>query len=193
MDTKTLCLGILTLGSASGYDIRKQLDETFSHFMDVSSSAVYPALKSLHKSAFVTFEKVAQESAPDKKVYTITEKGESVFNEALSVLSPRHRIRSEFLLLLFYADNLSPHRLQEIIETRISDLNHWKRYTNQWLKSEKCGQASTGQKFISDYAVNVMTAEIAYLENCAGGWVDRVSARQSAGEPEKRGKQHEPL
>jgi len=45
MDTKTLCLGVLTLGDASGYDVRKQLTETFSHFMEISPSGIYPALR----------------------------------------------------------------------------------------------------------------------------------------------------
>ena len=43
MDAKTMCLGALMLGDATGYDIRKRVEETFSHFLDVSLGAIYPA------------------------------------------------------------------------------------------------------------------------------------------------------
>ena len=37
MDVKTLCLGVLTLGDASGYEIRKQFEEgPFAHFFGAS-------------------------------------------------------------------------------------------------------------------------------------------------------------
>lgn len=75
IDTKTLCLGVLTLGDASGYDIRKHLEDNFGHFMDVSSNAVYPALKALEKEKLVTFKTVKQNNYPDKKVFILAEEG----------------------------------------------------------------------------------------------------------------------
>ena len=49
MDVKTLCIGILSLGDASGYEIKKQLEERFSFFYDASFGSIYPALNKLQK------------------------------------------------------------------------------------------------------------------------------------------------
>ncbi len=32
MDVKTVCLGMLTDGAASGYDLKKQFESSFGHF-----------------------------------------------------------------------------------------------------------------------------------------------------------------
>tara|TARA_R110002124_G_scaffold273815_1_gene443387 strand:+ start:1237 stop:1488 length:252 start_codon:yes stop_codon:yes gene_type:complete len=80
MDTKTLCLGVLlTLGDASGYDIRKYLEENFGHFMDISYNSVYPALKNLEKESLVTFKHITQNNYPDKKVFSLTDEGRNFF------------------------------------------------------------------------------------------------------------------
>jgi hypothetical protein len=45
MNVKTLCLGILSFGEASGYEIKKKVEEgLFSHFIDASYGSIYPAL-----------------------------------------------------------------------------------------------------------------------------------------------------
>ena len=44
MDVKTVCLGMLTDGPASGYDLKKQFESTFSHFFAAGYGSIYPAL-----------------------------------------------------------------------------------------------------------------------------------------------------
>jgi PadR family transcriptional regulator AphA len=54
MNVSTLCLAILNFGEASGYDIRKMSTEgTFSHFVDASYGAIYPALERLESEGKV--------------------------------------------------------------------------------------------------------------------------------------------
>ena len=42
MDVRTLCLGVLSMGSASGYEIKKRLENGFGHFYDASFGSIYP-------------------------------------------------------------------------------------------------------------------------------------------------------
>ena len=48
MDAKTLCLGALSRGDASGYEIKKAFEEgPLSHIHEASFGAIYPALTRL--------------------------------------------------------------------------------------------------------------------------------------------------
>jgi PadR family transcriptional regulator AphA len=47
MDIRTLCLGILTFGDATGYTIKKRLEGPLRHFYDASFGSIYPALRKL--------------------------------------------------------------------------------------------------------------------------------------------------
>jgi PadR family transcriptional regulator AphA len=67
MNTKTLCLAVLSLGKASGYDIGKRLEDPFGHFVDVARSGVYPILKTLEEEGLVQYENVEQSALPNKK------------------------------------------------------------------------------------------------------------------------------
>ena len=75
MNVRTLCLGILSLHEATGYEIRKMVEEgTFSHFIDASYGSIYPALAQLLKEGLVSVRtETAETVRPPRKVYTITE------------------------------------------------------------------------------------------------------------------------
>lgn len=163
MDTKTLCLGVLTLGPASGYDIRRRLEETFGHFMDVAPSAVYPAMKELHRERLVSRESVEREGRPKKMVYSLTGEGERAFTAALEHTQPRHRVRSELILLMYFASMLPPGQLANAFNTRLSELQDRINSTRDWLKSGAGRGADAGQAFVARYALAVMTAEAVFL------------------------------
>ena len=45
MDVRTICLGLLTRGEATGYEIKKQFEgEGFGHFAEASFGSIYPAV-----------------------------------------------------------------------------------------------------------------------------------------------------
>ena len=48
MNVKTLCLGYLSLHEATGYEIKKDVEDgLFSHFIEASYGSIYPALNQL--------------------------------------------------------------------------------------------------------------------------------------------------
>jgi len=163
MDTKTLCLGVLTLGDASGYDVRKQLMDTFSNFMEVAPSGIYPALRALEVDGHVSFERVVQDDRPNKKIYAITESGRQAFVEGLAASSGRHKVRSEMLALMFFAEHVPTDHLVNVLRERFEQLEAWNIATRDWMGSEAGEAGTAGQKFISRYALAVMKAEIEFL------------------------------
>ena len=68
MNVRTLCLGVLSAGEASGYQIKKEIEEgLFSHFIDASYGSIYPALTQLAGEGLVTVRAEEQSGKPDKK------------------------------------------------------------------------------------------------------------------------------
>ncbi len=78
MDVRTICLGILTRGDATGYEIKKLFeDDGYQHFVEASFGSIYPALNRLTEEGLVSVRAEAQEKRPDRKVYSITPAGRS--------------------------------------------------------------------------------------------------------------------
>jgi DNA-binding PadR family transcriptional regulator len=122
MDVKTLCLGVLTLGDKTGYEIKKHFERAFRHFFVAGFGSIYPALSALTREGFVTQTDVAQIKRPDKKVYSITPRGRTVLMEALLKTPPRHKVRSEFAALLYFAHLLPRDRLAALMDERARDI-----------------------------------------------------------------------
>ena len=117
MDVKTLCLGVLTLGPASGYEIRKQFEEgPFAHFYDASYGSIYPALGRLLEDGLVSVTELAQDGKPDKKVYRLTDQGHARFSAALAETPAADKIRSENLVHLFFAELMTAEDLAKLYD-----------------------------------------------------------------------------
>jgi DNA-binding PadR family transcriptional regulator len=175
MDVKTLCLGVLTEGDKSGYEIKRCFEEAFSHFFVAGFGSIYPALAELSRSGLVTCENVEQEGRPDKKVYSLTPAGERLLIDELLMTPPRHKVRSEFLVLMYFAHLLPPTRLAAIIDERIA----------QWELAvagiEACAASddahtSPGMRFARGYGRAVIGAALAYARANKAGLVEELTA-----------------
>ena len=121
MDVKTVCLGVLTLGDASGYEIRKQFEEgPFAHFHEAGFGSIYPALNALSRDGFVTCEEMVQEGRPDKKVYTLTSQGRDALSAALLGESTKDKYRSDHLFKLFFAEMLPAENRRKEFDTYLA-------------------------------------------------------------------------
>ena len=56
MDVKTLCLGLLTVNEACGYDLKKTFETSFKHFFPAGYGSIYPALADLAESGLVSLD-----------------------------------------------------------------------------------------------------------------------------------------
>ena len=89
MDVKTICLGLLSLGEACGYDLKKHFESMFRHFFSAGYGSIYPALADLADAGFVQCREVPQEGRPARKIYAITDMGREHFRSALRATRPR--------------------------------------------------------------------------------------------------------
>lgn len=120
MDVKTVCLGLLTFGEASGYDLKKHFEASFEHFFPAGYGSIYPALASLAEEGLADCSAVAQDGRPDRKVYRITAEGEQKLHTTLAGSEPSHKLRSEFLALLYFSNLVPPLRLQWLLDEQLT-------------------------------------------------------------------------
>lgn len=127
MQTGTICLGILSSGPATGYVIKSVLEGPLNQIYNLSFGSIYPALSKLTKDKYVTVKQHAQDKKPDKKVYTITKKGISYFEDTLLEESGKYvrsgnygdQIKSEFSMLLLFSKSLPKQNIKLILDERI--------------------------------------------------------------------------
>ncbi|MEC9368009.1 MAG: PadR family transcriptional regulator [Pseudomonadota bacterium] len=162
MNVSTLCLGILWFGEATGYEIKKQASEGhFSHFMEASYGSIYPALSRLNKSGHVTLREASQEGKPDRKIYSITDKGRAAFLETLHGRLPSNdTCKSEFLFHCLYAEFLHGRHVDASVNSRLDFLREGLDRLRDM--HERCDHA--GSRFAIGYGIAVHEAAIRYIE-----------------------------
>ena len=160
MDIRTLCLGILSLGDATGYEIKKMVAEgSFSFFSEASYGSIYPALTKLTDEGLVKCEARPQDKRPDKKVYSLTEKGEQELTKSLRKDPGPDKNRSEFLAAILFAEAVSPERIHDLVDERIRQ--HKKKIIA--LEELLEGEMSPGSRFVVDYGITTQKAALDYL------------------------------
>ncbi|MDF1750636.1 MAG: PadR family transcriptional regulator [Alphaproteobacteria bacterium] len=162
MDIKTTCLGVLMLGAASGYEIRKSFEEgPFSHFAEGGFGSIYPALTKMTQEGLVTCTAHQQEKRPAKKVYQITDAGWTHLETAMRDKIPgEDKIKSDLLFMLFFADWQSPERIARVIDARIAF------YQQKLDEMADCGtqfDTISGRSLVLGYGIAVFQASLDYL------------------------------
>lgn len=162
MNVRTLCLGVLTTGEASGYEIKKEIEEgLFSHFIEASYGSIYPALTQLLAEGLLTVRAEEQTGKPDKKVYAITEAGRRALARTIAVVPGKDKYKSEFLFQMFLQQFVAPGVVLAAIDKQLSDL----RSDLARIAECRTSEAPTpGAKFIADYGDAVLTASVSCLE-----------------------------
>jgi DNA-binding PadR family transcriptional regulator len=163
MDIKTLCLGLLCNGDASGYDLKKQFESTFKHFYPAGYGSIYPSLADLAGRGLVDCREMPQEKRPDRKVYSITEAGRQAFREALHAAVPEHKLRSEYLVAMYFADYLDPERLAQMLTSWQESLGNGVTRLDS-IEKDAGHDAPPGTRFVLGFGKAVARAMAQYIE-----------------------------
>lgn len=182
LDVQTLCLGILTQGDHSGYEIKKHFEEFFAYFYGAGYGSIYPALARLTEAGLVNCREVSQAGKPDKKVYSITDAGQRQFVQTLASAEPNHTVRSEFLVQMCFAHLLPRERLSEILEERTRRFEHMMTLA-ECNKGEDC-EHDLNTELTVGYARAVIGAAITFLKSEA----PKILARHGEQDAATKGK-----
>jgi len=163
MDVKTLCLGLLSLNEACGYDLKKNFESLFKHFFAAGYGSIYPALADLAEAGLVNCREVPQNGRPARKVYEITDAGRRHFQDSLGRTHPTHKLRSDFLVMMYFADQLDKNRLQRLLDTRISEFYDATAHIER-LTEPRSADTPAGARFVAGFGKAVAEAAARYIE-----------------------------
>ena len=164
MDVKTLCLGVLTERDLTGYEIKQHFEEAFSHFFVAGYGSIYPALADLTERGLVRCTSVLQDKRPDKKIYSLKPKGRKALIDELMATSPRHKVRSEFLVLMVFAHLLPMEKVAEIAEAMTATWDDQLAAIDCCLAEDR-ESLSPGMRFAVGYGQAVIGAAQQYVRD----------------------------
>jgi PadR family transcriptional regulator AphA len=180
MDVKTVCLGMLTDGPASGYDLKKQFESSFAHFFAAGYGSIYPALSSLSENGLVECEEIPQEGKPDRKVYQITAEGRQFLLEALRNPSPSHKIRSEFLATMCFAHLMRPQDIETVLNNRLADIAQYQAMFKEF-ETEEMSDWPAGMKFVLGFGKAVAGTMQTYINENRHLMTEESAVKVAAG------------
>ena len=164
MDVKTVCLGMLTDGAASGYDLKKQFESSFGHFFAAGYGSIYPALSALAEQGLVSCEEIPQDGKPDRKVYAITDEGRTFLLEALQNTSPCHKVRSEFLAMMCFAHLMRPGDVEAVLDNRLVDIERFKGIFQE-IEADRMHDWPQGMKFVLGFGKAIAATMEQYIND----------------------------
>lgn len=118
MSLKFAILGLLRNSPQSGYDINKQMDTYLHFFWTADQSQIYRALYAMKDDGWVNVETVLQEDSPNKKIYSITQKGLDELRDWLRQPAPEGEARIPWLLKVQFSDVISEQELLSLLQKR---------------------------------------------------------------------------
>lgn len=114
MDAQGMILGMLQRRSMTGYELKKIFSSSFAFFSEFSFGSIYPALKKMEQDGLITMRMEIQHGTPNRKIYTITDKGRDRFRMILTSPVELISFRSDFLSRLFFFSQLSCEERKDI-------------------------------------------------------------------------------
>jgi len=106
-------LGMLSIEPLTGYDINKRVKTRLDSFWEISYSQIYPTLRMLEKESCITKKLVISEQGPNRKVYSITDKGILKLKNWLLQPTKSETFKSEALLKVAFGKQIPKDKIVE--------------------------------------------------------------------------------
>ena len=159
IEHELLFLGLLKEGPIHGYEIKRKIEEELFPFVGLKIKSIYYPLKKMEKLGLVHKDIGREGKWPEKFIYSITPKGEKIFdhliNESfLSIERPYFNIDLSLYFLPYVDQRIAKRRLR----ARVIFLNRIKRELESLKK--KINATSPHLHIILDHDLQLVMAEI---------------------------------
>ncbi|WJK31811.1 PadR family transcriptional regulator [Limosilactobacillus reuteri] len=164
MKGRDVILGILRNKPRTGYEINDILQNQISYFYDGTYGMIYPTLKKLEKEGKVKRETVIQEDKPNKNIFSITDEGKEELKEYLESNKVEEVFKSDFLMKLFFGDDLSKQKVIELIKSEIKVKEDQIKRLENSLEHWEVQGINNLQKITVGYGLTEYRAVVKYLK-----------------------------
>ena len=122
--TRWALLGQLSAEPASGYQLKKKIEESTAHFWSESYGQIYPELARMEEAGLLSSaEEVGEGQGPGvRRVYAITEQGMDELKRWLCEPPTEDVLRDEFLLKMFFGAHLDRETALAHVDRKIAQL-----------------------------------------------------------------------
>lgn len=165
--TNLIVLGFLRQRPMHGYEIQQLIQQSrMDDWANLLSGSIYYALNKMEQDGWIRAEAEVRTGNRLRKIYAITEEGESQFRELVReslTLSP-HSVKSDLALGLAWIDAIPREDAVRLLEQNLKQLErtqeHW--LTGREIKSRYGLTPITMAAF--DNAIGILELDIAYLK-----------------------------
>lgn len=115
--------------ACSGYDLAKKFDGSIGFFWNATHQQIYRELTKLEEQSQIEAQLVYQEHRPDKKIYSLTSKGEDTLRSWIETPSSVSPLKDDLLVKIFAGSIVSPPTIvAELKHHRIQHLENLHTY-----------------------------------------------------------------
>ncbi|MBN2083920.1 MAG: PadR family transcriptional regulator [Anaerolineales bacterium] len=132
------------LEPVSGYDLKKWFQGSINFYWPATHTQIYRTLGELAEQEFVRHKTIEQTTHPDKKVYSITQKGKAELTHWLKEPLKLPVTRHGLLVQLSFADMLTTEEILMLlseykhkVHTHLQFLNHDQQQFMQYGRSDR--------------------------------------------------------
>ena len=167
MSLKYAILGLLSEGPRHGYELKGLYDEALVPSAKLNFGQVYPTLDRLRRDGCVEQDVVSQDDRPDRKVYSLTERGRKQLQDWLDTPTKLSlETRNETFLKLMLARRLTPvNPLQVLKVERRACFARLHEITQARARAKEGGEPLQ-TILLLDLAVLRLEAFMNWLEDC---------------------------
>ena len=143
-------LGLIHKQPMTGYDLTKIFSNSVADFWSAKQSQIYTELKKLTADELIAYTVVIQGEVLEKKLYTLTEKGQQLFARWMAEEEPPlPQSKDVFKLRIYFSETLPPKELQKKLTARKELIQALlARYT---LKLQEYSPDSIPDTYVGDY------------------------------------------
>ncbi len=116
MSLEHAILGFLNYEPMTGYDIKKIIDLSVSHFWPAVQSQIYRSLGKMEADGWLSVEVISQDPKPPRKVYHLTNEGKDEMFRWLNQPQPLYETRLAWLIQVFFGGKLSDNQVIKLLE-----------------------------------------------------------------------------
>jgi len=168
--SKYAVLGMLSICPMSGYDIKKRVGESISNFWSESYGQIYPILKRLVDEKLVTKTVKRQSGKPDRHVYALTEQGRKELRRWLSEGVVPKIERNEFLLKLFFGEEVA-------VATNVKHVEKYRELQLHLLEKYEAVEQEIKTKYADDANLSYWLMTLGYGQHVSQAllrWCDET-------------------
>jgi DNA-binding PadR family transcriptional regulator len=170
MSLEHAILGFLNYEPMSGYDIKKIVDISVSHFWPAVQSQIYKTLARMENEGWLTVDTISQDPRPPRKVYHLTESGKNELFRWLNEPQPASEVRLAWLIQIFFGGRLQDTMVIALLEHQLNlQRKKLKGYSSIPEENQEAMQNDAPRErffwmLTVDYGVAQAIAQVKWLE-----------------------------